>query len=380
MKLLKRRPLLPAILALTLGVTTTVAFAQDKPAAPKVSIAAAYTEEIVDAATFIGKGEAIDAIDIVARVSGFVEEIAVKDGAVVKKGDLLFRVEDEVYASTLAARQADLAKAEANLELATIELGRKVELVSRGSLPEAERDVARANELTAEANVKSANAAIQQAELELSYTQIHAPFDGRIGRITVSVGELVDPATPSLVSLVREAPIYVRFSLSERQLGLVLEAVDASPKNLVNQDKSPDVFVTLPTGTQLDEPGRIVFLDNKISPTTGTIALLAKFENKKHLILDGAFLNVRIEAVQPTKHLLIPQSAVQRDQRGDFVLVVNAQQMVEQRYVVLGKQVEAAIIVQEGLQEGESVIVEGLQRVRPGVEVNAILTGKQKEQ
>jgi RND family efflux transporter MFP subunit len=123
-----------------------------------------------------------------------------------------------------------------------------------------------------------------------------------------------------------------------------------------------------------------VFLDNRISATTGSISLLAEFQNEKQLILDGAFLTVRIEALEPTLHLLIPQASVQRDQRGDFVLVVNAQQMVEQRYVVLGKQVETAVIVSEGLQQGESVIVEGLQRVRPGVQVDAILTGQQEGQ
>lgn len=366
------------LLSVVLGVAPV--HAQETPAAPKVSIAAAYTEEVTEEAEFIGNGEAIDNVDIIARVSGFVQEVLVENGAVVDEGEVLFRIEKESYAATLAAREANLGEAQAALDLAKIELGRKVELLARGSAPESERDIARANQLAAEAGVKSAQAAIRLAELELSYTEVFAPFAGRIGRISVSVGELVGPTTPPLVTLINEAPIYVRFSLSERQLGNVLESLETDINGLTNPENTPDVFVTLPNGTQLEAPGKIAFLDNQISSTTGTIAILAEFENSRKLILDGAFLNIQIQALQPIQSLLVPQASVQRDQRGDFVLVVNAQQMVEQRYVTTGKQVETAIVIEDGLQEGESVIVEGLQRVRPGVQVDAILSGQQEEQ
>lgn len=365
-----------SVLAFLLAVLGLSVQAQDQASPPKVSIAAAYTEEITEEAVFIGKAEAIDQVDIVARVSGFVEEVLVEDGAVVERGDLLFRIESDSYAATLDARKADLGKAKAELELTSIELARKTELLARGSAPESERDIARANELSAEASVQSAEAAIRQAELELSYTEVLAPFSGRVGRMTVSVGELVGPSTPPLINLVREAPIYVGFSLSERQLGNVLETLETNAADMTRTDGAPDVFVTLPNGTQLEKPGKIVFMDNRISPTTGTISLLAEFENTRKLILDGAFLNVRIQALEPTESLLVPQASIQRDQRGDFVLVVNAQQMVEQRYVQTGASVGPAIVITEGLQEGESVIVEGLQRVRPGAQVDAILSGQ----
>lgn len=354
--------------------------AQEKPPSPKVSIAAAYTQEVTEEAEFIGNGEAIDKVEIVARVSGFVEKVLIEDGGVVESGDVLFRIENESYAATLASRQADLGKAQATLDLAKIELGRKEELLSRGSAPESERDIARANELAAEAGVKSAQAAIRLAELELSYTEVTAPFSGRVGRISVSEGELVGPTTPPLVTLIKEAPIFVRFSLSEIQLGNILEAVDTDVSGLTDPKKTPDVYVILPSGTQLETPGRIVFLDNQISSSTGTITVLAEFDNTRKLILDGAFVHIRIAALQPTLSLLVPQASVQRDQRGDFVLVVNAQQMVEQRYVTTGAQVGTAIVIADGLQDGESVIVEGLQRVRPGVQVDAILSGQQEGQ
>lgn len=366
------------VLCLPVLLLSHAANAQEQAASPKVSIAAAYSKEIIEEASFIGEGEAIDQVDIVARVSGFVETIQVKDGTLVEKGDILFQIESDSYAATLASRKADLAKAQADLELAGIEYERKKELLARGSAPESERDIARANELGAEATVQAAEAAVRQAELDLGYTEIRAPFSGRLGRLSVSEGELVSPSTPSLVTLVREAPIYIRFSLSEKQLANVLQELEIGAGELTSTDQSPAVHATLPNGTTLDAVGKVVFIDNRISPTTGTIALLAEFENENKQIIDGAFLQVRIEAPQPTLRLLVPQAALQRDQRGAFVLVVNDQQMVEQRYILTGDQVGPEIIVTEGLQDGESVIVEGLQRVRPGVQVDAILAGQQE--
>ncbi|MEX0364546.1 MAG: efflux RND transporter periplasmic adaptor subunit [Ruegeria sp.] len=346
-------------------------------AAPKVSIAAAYTQEITDEAIFIGRGEAIDKVDIVARVNGFLEEQLIGNGASVREGDLLFKIEPDLYEATLEARKADLDRAEANLELAKVELARKEELLTRDAVPVSERDIAQANELVAAAQVKSAHAAIQQAELDLSYTQITAPFPGRLGRVTTSEGDVVGPSNPPLVTLVREAPIYVSFSLNEKQFISILEQLDQTAASLTESDQSPTVRLELPNGTALDETGEIVFVDNRIDPLTGAIAIRAQFENASRLIVDGAFVHVRIQALEPTQRVLVPQAALQRDQRGDFVLVVNDKQMVEQRYITTGDSIESAIIVLDGLREGESVIVEGLQRVRPGVAVDAVVASEQ---
>lgn len=342
---------------------------------PSVTIAAAVQEDVALAAEFIGRGEAMDAVDLVARVEGFVQEIAVEDGTSVEQGDLLLRIESDRYEAVLAARGADRARAEAQLDLASIERARTQELVARETVPASQLDTVSANERVAEANVQGAEAAIREAELNLSYTEVHAPFDGRVGQVAASLGELVGPGTGPLLSLVRQAPMRIVFSLSERQFLNLLEHVGTNVAELESA-QSPIVRVVLPNGSVLEETGEVVFIDNRIDPATGTMSVWAEFANERGLILDGAFLTVRIEAAEPAPRVVIPQGAVQRDQQGAFVLVVTDQQTVEQRYVTLGETVGTRIVIEDGLREGEGIIVEGLQQVRPGITVDAVLAGQ----
>ena len=367
-----------AIFAWALGVPAAVLAQSDQPP-PKVVIAAAYSEELVREASFVGRGEASARTDLVARVTGIITEIIVPDGAPVSEGDVIFRIERDSYEAEVAARSAAVQRAAANVQLAEIELERKTELLRRQAIARSELDIAEADAAVAKADLAAAEAALTEARLNLARTEIRAPFDGRIGRTAASLGALVGPSTGALATVVRETPMYVTFSLSEPQLQLALEQLDRGLEDLIEMGRSPNVFVRLPDGSMFDEPGRIVFVDNRIDPATGTISLRAEFVNAGGLILDGSFVTVVIEALEPTLSVLVPQNAIQRDQRGAFVLVVTDQQLVEQRYVVPGPQSGTAVVIEDGLREGESVITEGLQRVRPGVAVDAVLAGTTAE-
>lgn len=353
--------------------------AREAPPAPPpgVTIAGVQIREITDSSRFVGQVEPVESADIVARVEGFLESIEVEDGAFVREGDLLFRIERARYEANLAAAEAEVAKAEAALALAELDLARSAELLARETIAQAQYDVALAERDANAALVRVAEAAIAQAELDLAYTEIRAPFDGRIGRTRFSRGDVVGPGGGPLATLIRLRPIYVSFSISEGAWLSVLERFDidldaADPA--AQRDGAPELPVSLllPGGDRFEETGRIVFVDNRVDPETGTIALRARFDNARARLTPGAFVTVVVEQATPTRRLVIPQAAVQRDQRGDFVLVVGAENMVERRYVTLAGQAETRFIVEAGLQEGESVIVEGLQRVRPGVPVEAV--------
>ncbi|MGS4946478.1 efflux RND transporter periplasmic adaptor subunit [Meridianimarinicoccus sp. RP-17] len=367
---------MPRLLVLAFLLLPTFAAAQGTPpAAPRVTVAAAVMQDVVQDASFIGRVEAVDTAAIVPRVSGFVRKIAVANGAAVQAGDLLIEVEPDQYAATVAMRRAELSSAQANLALAEVELARRRELVARAAVAQSELDVAEANAQAAEAAVQAAQAALRMAELDLGYTRITAPFDGRLGRLNVSLGELVGPNTGALVTLVREAPVFVRFSLDERQFYDTVAQVAEDGEDIGTTAARLDVTLRLPNGAEFAETGRIAFGDNRVDPATGTLAVRAEFENADRVLVDGAFVTARLAQREPVPMLTIPQAAVQRDQTGPFVLVVGSEQTVEQRHVETGRQVGTSVVVTEGLREGEAVIMEGLQRIRPGVPVEAVFAG-----
>ncbi len=351
----------------------TATDADAPPAAPTVIIGAVVSEEVRDSARFVGQVEALDQVSLLARSPGFIEKIAFEDGQSVETDQVLFEIERAPYEADVAAAWAELARTEADLDLAQLNLARDRQLLTRETIAQAQFDTTAAAEAQAQARVKAAQAALQRAEIDLGYTTITAPFDGRIGQKQFSVGEVVGPDSGPLATIVSLDPIRVRFSFSERDLVTAMQSIGAANlREALASDAAPTLTLILPNGTEYEHVGRITFLDNAIDPQTGTLRTLGTFENPEGLLFSGQFVTVVIEGAQAVSRLLVPQAAIQRDQRGDFVLVVGSDSLVEQRYIETGDVIDQRRIVLSGLQIGESVIVQGLQRVRPGVPVDAV--------
>jgi membrane fusion protein (multidrug efflux system) len=351
--------------------------AAPKAQPPTVSVAAAVEQDVRQSVEFVGQIQAIDDVQILARVSGFLETKNVADGAMVKKGELLFTIEKTSYEAAVASAEADLANTKASAALQAADLERDTDLYQKGHISKAKFDATNASKEQADANVDASQARLKTAELNLSYTKISAPFDGQISKTAFSVGDVVGPTSGPITRLVSKAPVYVNFAISEKDY---LDTMQGGGKagDMVAENV-PDVHLVLPNGDKYGENGEIVFIDNAVDSRTGTISIRARFVNKNLLLVPGTFVTVVIEAAKGQKALVIPQAAIQRDQRGAFVLAVNDKNLVEQRYVELGQQVDTNFVVTKGLQQGERVITLGLQKVRPGVPVQTAPDAKPVE-
>ncbi|WP_422023610.1 efflux RND transporter periplasmic adaptor subunit [Roseibium sp.] len=350
----------------------------EAPPPPAVTVAKIEKTDIRQSARFVGQVAAVDQVDLVARVSGFLENKAVPDGSVVKKGDQLFTIEKAQYEASLLKAKADVASAKADAALKAADEKRDKDLFEKGHVSEAAYEATLAQKEQAEALVEAAESAQKQAELNLSYTDVSAPFPGQMGKTTYSVGEVVGPNTQPLAKLIRLAPVYVNFSVSESEYLNAVKNHGINPSD-IDASKSPDIKLILPNGQQYEEVGKIVYIDNAVDPTTGTIAFRGQFANEDIRLLAGTYVTVILEAPETETALVVPQSAIQRDQQGDFALQVADDKTVKQVYLDLGQQVDTNFVVKKGLDEGAEVIVEGLQKVRPGVEVDPVLTSQPAE-
>jgi membrane fusion protein, multidrug efflux system len=356
-----------ALAALALIACCGEALAQGAPPPPAVTVTPVVSREVRESADFVGRVTPIDKVDLVARVPGFLEQRLFTEGQLVKTGDLLFRIEQDTYKAAVEQQSANLAKAKATEVNAALQLARGKELVHNQNISQATVDQRAADEASAQADVMEAQAALEQAQINLRYTEIHAPIDGRIGLAIFTVGNLVSPSSGTLATIVRQDPIYVIFAASER------EVLDYKRRiaELGDPNGHLTVRVRLPDGSLYPQPGLTDFLDIQVNASADTVAVRAQFANPQGLLVANGIVGVEVEAGKPKAALVIPQSAVQIDQAGSYVLVVDPAKKVELRRITTGTDQGTGVTVTEGLKEGELVIVEGIQKVRPGQVVAA---------
>ena len=346
--------------------------AQQKSPPPSVTVAAAERRPITDSTPFTGRVVAVDTVDLRARVTGFLEQRLFKEGQNVSKGDLLLVIEKAPFQAVVEQQQAAVAQAQADLDNANLQLKRAMDLVRNRNIAQSTVDDRQAEAASAKARLMQNQAALHAAQINLGYTEIKTPIAGRIGQSIYTVGNLVGPDRGVLATIVSQDPIYVSFPVSSRQL---LEA----RRQATASGLDPNSFVVramLPDGSLYPHPGKVDFLDIRVDRGTDTRLVRALFPNPDRLLVDGQFVNVRVEAAQPQQVVVVPQAALQFAQAGTSVLVVGDDNKVQQRQVRTGQMVGPDVVIASGLKPGERVIVEGSQKAKPGQVVAPALAAK----
>jgi membrane fusion protein (multidrug efflux system) len=349
------------------------ALSQSAPGGPPaVGIVEAIRRPITETSEFLGRIEAVNRVNVVARVTAFLEKRLFNEGAEVKAGDELYRLERGPFEADLASKQAQVAQLQATLENAKLTADRARTLLGGPAGQQSTYDAAIANQRSLEAQVQSAQAQVQLSQINLDYTDIRSPIDGKIGRTAVTEGNVVSPGSGVLTTIVSQDPMYVVFPVSVRA-GLELRDRYGPLGGL----DAVLIRLRLPDGRMYGQSGKLNFVDNTIAQNTDTITLRGEIANPilhpastagvtVHELTDGEFATVLLEGVQPVEVVAIPRSAVLSDQQGDYVFMVGAENKAEQRRIQLGQSTTTVAAVTHGLALGDKVIVEGLQRVRPG--------------
>jgi multidrug efflux system membrane fusion protein len=358
-----------ALLATAAACDQESAYTPPPPA--EVAVAQPLKGPVTDALELTGNTEAVKSVDLVARVEGFLESIEVEDGASVKKGQLLFVIEPETYQAKVDQAKGELAEHKAFLEKVDAEFTRQSKLAKQDFASQQKVDEARAGRDQVRAQIMQSEANLRSVEIDFNYTQVAAPFDGRISEHLVDVGGLVGASGPTtLATLVQLDPMHVNFTLDERAVLKIKEARRAKGLGLVDlKETEIPVEIGLQTETGYPHRGRIDYIAPTMDSATGTLALRAVFENPDYSLLPGLFVRVRLPLRERADVLQVPERALGFDQAGSYLLVVDGDNKVVQRAVRTGALNDGFRVIEEGLGAEDWVIVDSLQRAVPGAEV-----------
>ncbi|KFI23081.1 efflux RND transporter periplasmic adaptor subunit [Nitrosococcus oceani] len=348
-------------------VNMSAVLAQPQTPPPSVMVSEVHKRDITPTLELLGRVEARDEVALRARIEGVLEQRNFEEGGLVEQDQLLFVIEKRPFEVQVQQAKAELASAQASLKNAQANLRRLQELHDRKLVSAADLDTAQAEASIAEANVLRAQAALESAELSLSYTEIRSPIRGRISGATYSVGNLVGPGSEPLATVFSFDPIHVSLAVSDKVL------LNARQQGIIASGDPPVApSLVLSDGSLYPERGRFDYLAPEVDRSTDTVQVWALFPNSKEILLPGQFVNVLIRRKQPITALMVPQTAVQQDKQGFFVLVVNRANQVEVRRIVTDRQVGNDWVVESGLAAGERVIVQGVQKVQPDMSVNPV--------
>ncbi|WP_424813076.1 efflux RND transporter periplasmic adaptor subunit [Roseococcus sp. YIM B11640] len=358
-----RLALLPAGLLALAGCDKPPAEPAAAAPPPTVFVTRAEKGTITPSVEFIGRVEALGKVDVRARITGFLRARHFEQGQQVPENALLFTIEQEPFAAEVALREAAVERSTATLQFNTTQVQRGRELVRTNALPQATLDQRIAEQAISQGQLSASQAELQQARIQYAYTEIRSPIAGRAGRSPLTPGNVVSPETGVLVTVVSDDTVRVLFPVTQRQLLMFRRQENEG------QLAAARVNVRLPDGTMMDTQGRLEFINVTSERTTDSVLVQALVPNPHHLLSDAQAVTVSVQAGQSQEAIIIPQSALQIDQAGPFVLTVGADNKVEVRRIQNRPGPAGQIVVTEGLEVGQLVITEGSQRARPGATV-----------
>jgi membrane fusion protein (multidrug efflux system) len=346
------------------GLGATALAQQPAPAAVPVGTVMAEKRAITQTADFVGRIEAVNRVDIRARVTGYLEDVLFKDGATVTEGAPLFRIERSPFEAAVEQAQGALEKTQGALQNASLQRQRAEDLLKTNAGSVAIRDQRVAEEKGAQGDETTAAANLKTAQINLGYTEIKAPIAGRIGRTKVTKGNVVSPDSGVLAQIVSDNPMYVTFPVSQREF-LALKT-----NRLPADGQAPLVSLKFSDGSTYDQQGRVDFVDVSVERATDTVLVRATLPNPDGKLLDGTLVRVGVQAPQSEEKVLVPQSALIADQQGSYVFAVEDGKAVVKR-VKVGAEAGSYVAIDQGLSGNEQIVIQGLQSLRPGVPVLA---------